>query len=111
MVYTSSRRYEALWTRWSQYRMLFLFWRMHGNDEKTYEVGLMLKPSRIDVRKIRKIPELSNKTLHHWYHTVTYQNLSVKEIKFSVENADTLKLLDIEYSPIENVCDLDFDVV
>jgi len=78
---------------------------------KKHEVGLMLKPSRIDVRKIRKIPELANKTLHHWYHTVTYQNLSVKEIKFSVENADTLKLLDIEYSPIENVCDLDFDIV
>jgi len=49
--------------------------------------------------------------LQHWYHTVTYQKLSVKEIRNSVENADTLNLLNIEYGPIENVCDLDFDIM
>ena len=54
--------------------------------------------------------EILSKMLHHWYHTVTYQNLSVKEIRNSVKNANTLNLMDMEYSPIEDVCDLDFDV-
>jgi len=49
--------------------------------------------------------------LHHWYHTVTYQNISVEEIRNSVENADTLNLMAIEYSSIEDICDLDFDIM
>ena len=54
---------------------------------------------------------LFSKMLHHWYHTVTYQNISVEEIRNSVENADTLNLMAIEYSSIEDICDLDFDIM
>ena len=36
------------------------------------------------------VPESVNKVLHHWSIAITYQTLSVKEIKASIECADAL---------------------
>jgi len=61
--------------------------------------------------RIESVLKLFGKVLHHWYRNVNYQNLSVEEIRNSVENADTLNFMDIKHSSLEEICDLDFDIM
>ena len=99
------------WFAWKAKGKQYIKLRICENDGKIYEIGLTLKKRKIRVRNICENTELRRKMLYHWYCTVTYQNLSVKEIKNSIKNADTLNLIDTECSSIENACDLDVDIM
>ena len=39
---------------------------------------------------MKSVPELFDKALYHWNSAITYEGLSVKEIRRSIECADTL---------------------
>jgi len=56
-------------------------------EQKAYATGLLLKNNAIYVQYVRDAPELINKILHYWDPSITYQTLSTKEIKNSVEYA------------------------
>jgi len=60
-------------------------------EQTVYVVELQRsKKHGLYVTHMQSVPELFGKVLHHWNIAVTYQTLSVKEIKISIECADTL---------------------
>jgi len=97
------------WLSWHRDRTYVKLRIIERNEQQVYETGMLLKRGRICVRYIRKVPELKNKLLYHWYCDVNYQTLSAEEIKNSIENADTINLMDIEYVIPEDVNDFDFE--
>ena len=63
-------------------------------EQKIYAIGSLLKNNGIYVQYVQDVPELINKILHYWDPSVTYQTLSIKEIKNSVEYADAINHID-----------------
>jgi len=79
-------------------------------EPTVYALGLLLQKNAIYVQYVRNTPELLNKMLHHWYYSITYQILSVQDIKNSVENADIVNMLNTVCNTNEDISDSDLEL-
>jgi len=71
---------------------------------------LLLSKGAFRVERICDSKEVIDNVLHHWYHNITYETLTMEEIKNSVENADILNMLNAVCNTNEEVSDLDLDL-
>jgi len=80
------------WIVWSMDYEENMTIRISETKEQTIYVVELINVHRkgITVQNMKSVPELFDKMLYHWNSTITYKDLSVKEIKISIECADTL---------------------
>jgi len=60
------------------------------NEQTIYIVEIMKRNRRMLINNMKSVPKLLSKVLYHWHISVTYQTLSLFEIRASIECADAL---------------------
>jgi len=99
------------WLAWHGKNRNYVKIRLKDQKEsKVYTAGILQKKGKICVRCMRHNPEMGDKILHHWYHNITYQNLFIKEIRNSIDNADTLNMMSTVCNINENISDSDLEI-